>query len=300
MRLPREWMLAAILFMAAGGVGCEEKAEPEVKKPDAVTPSRPSSAPVSRGQQSLARTDALAEFLTHQDADEKRDPTKRVIELRLLDDRQVLVNRRESITLDQFKQQLSKATAQYRRQGVQPSDILVHLWAEENVSCGRFDKLVADCRENQIKHYVFKIQRTYLDPSRAVGRDEPPPINVRVSLSPREGGPPPENESPPITIRLKSKEDGSLARIWMNQLAMSSVDELRGRLVNLKNTANSTGGPGVPLKVVFDTDDGLFFKHLAEAVANVAVSSRQSGLVPLIENVVPTRVLDRGEDDELE
>ena len=87
--------------------------------------------------------------------------------------------------LDEFKQPLSKAMARYKQQGVQAGDVLVHLWAEEKVACGRFDKLIADCRENQIERYVLKIDWDYLDPSRPAGREKPPPIDVKFSLLPK-------------------------------------------------------------------------------------------------------------------
>ena len=219
-------------------------------------------------------------------------PVKKVIVLRLLDDKQVLVNNRGKIALDEFNGRLGKAVEQYKQQGVKADRIVVHLWAETNVSCGRFDKLVADCRENHIQHYILKIPGTYLDPSRTTWPEEPPPIDVKFSLPPKKGGPPPENQFPPIVVRLTSKEDGSLAGIMISGSRLTSTTQLRDRVLYLSRRPRGADPFGPGLGVEIDADEKLLFKHLAEAVVAVSVHMGPNHkLVPLIGNVVPTRSL---------
>lgn len=225
-------------------------------------------------------------------------PVKKVVVLRLLDDKQVLVNNRGKIALDDFKNRLGDAMANYKQQGIQPSAVCVHLSAAENVSCGRFEKLIVDCRENRIEHYILKIEAIYLDPAPRDRRlENAPPIDVRFSLPLREGGAPPANEWPPLVVGLKSKQDGSLAGIWMNEVRLPSNEHLRARAVQLK------GGPDgshAPLTAEFDADEKLAFGHLAEAVLAVSVQVDPfHKLVPLIENVIPIRLPDDLEEIEV-
>ena len=164
----------------------------------------------------------------------------------------------------------------------------MHLWAEENVSCGRFDKLVADCRENDIEHYVLKVEVVYLTGAPRDKRlEKVPPISVSFSLA-READALPEEAVPPFHIRLLAKENGSLAGIRVGEIQLRWVAQLQTWAVELTRRA---GGPHAPLTAEFDTDEKLAFKHLAEAVLAVSVQMDPfHKVVPLIENVVPTRL----------
>lgn len=218
----------------------------------------------------------------------ERAPAPKVVELRLLDDEQVLVNRRGKITLDEFKKRLGDAMANYEQQGIQPSAVRVHLSAAENVSCGRFEQLIKDCWENRIEHYVLTIEAIYFE---SAPRDKrlaaAPPVKVAFSL-PREANAVAEEAVPPFSIRLSANEDGSLAGIRVGEIQFRRLVQLHAWAMELKHKAD---GPHAPLTAEFDTDEKLAFKCLAEAVLAVSVHVGPfHRLWPLIENVVPIRL----------
>jgi hypothetical protein len=207
---------------------------------------------------------------------------KKVIELRLLDDKQVLVNRRGNIMLEDFKQRLSKALEQYKRQEVKQGDVVVHLWSEEKVACGHLDRLITDCWENGIEHYVLKIEAVYLFARRDKRDEAAPPFNFRFSLDSRMDAPP-KDALPPIHIRLRARKDGSLAGIWASDKRFLSIQDLRKWVSGLRRE----GKPDVRLKVEFNADDDLLFKHLAETVLAVSTTTGVDGPVVLPIEVVP-------------
>ena len=82
-----------------------------------------------------------------------------------------------------------------------------------------------------------------------------------------------------------------MARIWVGDMPMGSMQDVRHTVTGLVLKTRGGDEPAARLTAAaeFDTDESLLFKHLAEAVVAVSVYlDPEGGLVPLIENVVPT------------
>ncbi len=112
---------------------------------------------------------------------------------------------------------------------------------------------------------------------------------------------PDDNEFPPLLIRLRSKEDGSLSSIHLgNEVLGAEMNALQAKIIRLIGPEREPGSLQESIKLQITADDNLRLQHLADAYRTVSAYETPRGeRVELVKNITPT-ALGQEEFDELE
>jgi biopolymer transport protein ExbD len=110
-------------------------------------------------------------------------------------------------------------------------------------------------------------------------------FNIKMPLSAPSQGPPDENLTPPIKVRLTTSGGGSVG-IRMNDTPIGDFTQLRGRVVGLIGDERGPGSIADSAEVEFDCDYDLDYKHVIQAISAVSgYISPDKKVIKLIEKI---------------
>ena len=110
-------------------------------------------------------------------------------------------------------------------------------------------------------------------------------FNIRMPLAaPTEGNPEEQDTVPPIKIRLRAGNDGTLVGIIMNDtISVDGMTDLRNRIIGV---VGEEGGPAQQeAEVELDCDPNLHYVHVIEAVTAVSGYIQNDEIVHLVEKI---------------
>ncbi len=109
-------------------------------------------------------------------------------------------------------------------------------------------------------------------------------FNIKMPLAAASDVAPPVS-IPPLKVRLRAGDDGSLAGISLGERALNSFTDLRAQVMAIVGPATAPGSAAAEAEVELDCDYGLHYEHVIEAIT--AVSGYYSGgeVIPLIQNI---------------
>jgi len=111
-------------------------------------------------------------------------------------------------------------------------------------------------------------------------------FNIKMPLaSPKAGAP--SDELPPMTIRLRAADDGSLASIRLNERNIESFDQLRSHIISLVGNEQGPSGDSVSAEIEIDSDYRLKYEHLMGAVTAISgyVDPTTGSVIKLVEKI---------------
>ena len=111
-------------------------------------------------------------------------------------------------------------------------------------------------------------------------------FNIKMpQASPKAGTP--SDELPPMTIRLRAAEDGSLASIRLNERNVESFGQLRIHIISLVGNEQGPGGDSVSAEIEIDSDYHLKYEHTMAAVTAISgyVNPTTGNVIKLIDKI---------------
>jgi len=111
-------------------------------------------------------------------------------------------------------------------------------------------------------------------------------FNIKMPLaSPMVGTA--SDELPPMTIRLRAADDGSLASIRLNERNIESFDQLRKHIISLMGNEQGPSGDSVSAEIEIDSDYHLKYEHTMAAVTAISgyVDPTTRNVVKLIDKI---------------
>lgn len=111
-------------------------------------------------------------------------------------------------------------------------------------------------------------------------------FNVKMPLSNKGGGPPPDDTQLPLKLRLIADSNGRLADITLNDSLSFGKDwqKLRGYVVQFVGTEAGPSDAAGP-EVEIDLDYGLHYVHIIEAITAVTGYRSGSDVVKLVDRI---------------
>ncbi len=97
---------------------------------------------------------------------------------------------------------------------------------------------------------------------------------------------------PPVWIRLEAGDDGRLASIRVNGVAVANLDALRNEIIRMTSELRESGTGTDELEAVLDCDYGLAYDHVIQTIDAIRGYKDDAGnVVDLIQKIrfAPTR-----------
>lgn len=97
---------------------------------------------------------------------------------------------------------------------------------------------------------------------------------------------------PPVWIRLTAEEDGRLASIHVNNVAVANVESLQQEIIRMTGKLRESRADDEGLEAILDCDYGLAYDHVVQAIDAIRGYKDGTGnVVDLIHKVrfAPTR-----------
>jgi len=97
---------------------------------------------------------------------------------------------------------------------------------------------------------------------------------------------------PPVWIRLTAEEDGRLASIHVNDVAVANVEGLQEEIIRMTGKLDESRADNEGLEAILDCDYGLAYDHVVQAIDAIRGYRDSTGnVVDLIDKVrfAPTR-----------
>ncbi len=94
-------------------------------------------------------------------------------------------------------------------------------------------------------------------------------FNIKMPLAAPKAGAP-SDDLPPMTIRLRAADDGSLASMRLNERNIESFDQLRSLIISLVGNEQGPMGDSVSAEIEIDSDYHLKYEHTMAAVTAIS------------------------------
>ena len=111
-------------------------------------------------------------------------------------------------------------------------------------------------------------------------------FNIKMPLASPQAGVP-TDELPPMTLRLRAADDGSLASIRLNERNIESFGQLRSLIVGLVGNEQGPPGDSVSAEIEIDFDYHLKYENVIAAVTAISgdVDPTTGSVIDLIEKI---------------
>jgi len=112
-------------------------------------------------------------------------------------------------------------------------------------------------------------------------------FDIKMPLSSRSEGPPPEEQLPPMKVRLVATSGGQLSKIKLNDNDFGvSFDGLHNYIISLIGDDRGPGSNQESAEVELDCDPQLHYEHVIRAITAVSGYTEADGnIVKLVEKI---------------
>lgn len=204
-----------------------------------------------------------------------------VIRLKITAGDKVIANERHEFTFKQMSEKMKQAIDRYKARGIAADDCTVEISGDASATCGELEELIKISQEQGITKFSLRFDCAY---------------EFELPLAVPHGGLPEDPEVAPVQLRLESKEDGSLAKMRLNDAVLPSTRELRQQMIAWIGDKRGPGSIADQLEVEIRADQQLKLVHLGDIYAALSGYQDADGkFVSLVQHIYPVRRFDRPE-----